>query len=85
MLRPGESQRLAKRTAPVVFHVIEGAGAMAVQGHPSTDGSPLAFVEQDTLCAPGYNPITLTNSSATEPLFLMMADESPLHEYLGIF
>ncbi len=85
MLRPGETQTLPKRTTPVIFHVLEGAGTMAVEGHPSTDGTPQGFVEKDTLSAPGYTDITLTNLSSSEPLFLMTADESPLHEYLGIF
>ena len=85
MLRPGETQMLTKRTTPVIFHVLEGAGTMAVEGHPSTDGTPQGFVEKDTLSAPGYTDITLTNLSSSEPLFLMTADESPLHEYLGIF
>jgi gentisate 1,2-dioxygenase len=85
MLRPGETQTLPKRTTPVIFHVLEGEGSMAVEGHPSTDGTPQEFVEKDTLSAPGYTDITLTNLSSSEPLFLMTADESPLHEYLGIF
>ena len=85
MLRPGETQTLPKRTTPVIFHVLEGQGSMAVEGHPSTDGAPQEFVEKDTLSAPGYTDITLTNLSSSEPLFIMTADESPLHEYLGIF
>ena len=85
MLRPGETQTLPKRTTPVIFHVLEGTGTMAVAGHPSTDGTPQGFVEKDTLSAPGYTDITLTNLSSSEPLFIMTADESPLHEYLGIF
>ncbi len=85
MLRPGESQALPKQTSPIIFHVIEGEGRMCVEGHPSTDGSPVSFVERDTLSAPGYARITLTNNSATAPLFLMTADECPLHEYLGIY
>jgi gentisate 1,2-dioxygenase len=85
MLRPGETQTLPKRTTPVIFHVLEGVGTMAVAGHPSTDGAPQGFIEKDTLSAPGYTDITLTNLSSSEPLFIMTADESPLHEYLGIF
>jgi gentisate 1,2-dioxygenase len=85
MLRPGETQTLPKRTTPVIFHVLEGEGSMAVEGHPSSDGDPQGFVEKDTLSAPGYTDITLKNLSSSEPLFIMTADESPLHEYLGIF
>lgn len=85
MLRPGETQTLPKRTTPIIFHVIEGAGSMTVSGHPSSNGEPLNFVEKDTMSAPGYSDISFTNASKTEPLFLMTADEAPLHQYLGIF
>ncbi|WP_369856570.1 cupin domain-containing protein [Candidatus Thalassolituus haligoni] len=85
MLRPGETITLPKRTTPVVFHVVEGAGQMSVVGHASAGAEPLDFINKDTLCAPGYTDITLTNRSATEPAFLISADESPLHQYLGIF
>ncbi len=85
MLRPGETVKLPKRTTPVVFHIIEGAGSMTVEGHPSSSGEPLVFVEKDTLAAPGYTDITLSNASGSEPLFIMTADEEPLHQYLGIF
>jgi gentisate 1,2-dioxygenase len=29
--------------------------------------------------------VTLTNASATEPAFLFLADESPLHRKLGVY
>lgn len=85
MLRPGDKQKLPKRTTPVIFHIIEGEGSLAVLGHSSTDGSPIPFSSKDTLSAPGYTNITLTNTSKTEPVFLITADEEPLHQYLGIF
>jgi gentisate 1,2-dioxygenase len=85
MLRPGETLKLPKRTCPVVFHAVEGAGQMTVEGHPAASVEPLNWVARDTLCAPGYTDITLTNVSATEPAFLISADEAPLHRYLGIF
>ena len=80
MLRPGETISLAKRTFPRALHVVEGEGTLQVD-----DGDRLSFVEKDTLSAPGYSDITLSNSAKSEPLFLITADESPLHQYLGIY
>ena len=73
------------QTSPIIFHVTEGGGRMCIEGYPSTDGSPVSFVGREALSAPGYTQITLTNNSATAPLFSMKADEYPLHEYLGIY
>ena len=39
----------------------------------------------DTCAAPGYTAVTLQNRSATEPAFLFVADESPLHRKLGVY
>lgn len=80
MLRPGESIRLPKRTTACVFHVVEGEGAISVDG-----ADELSWVEKDTLSAPGYTEITLTNRSSDQPAFLITADEGPLHQYLGIY
>ncbi len=85
MLRPGEKQKLPKMTSAKVFHVIEGAGSIMIEGHPTEIDSPLNFVERDTLSAPGYTSITITNMGEHKPLFLLTADEQPLHHYLGIF
>ena len=43
------------------------------------------LVEADTCCAPGYTAVTLKNRSATEPAFLFVADEAPLHRKLGVY
>ena len=43
------------------------------------------LTEADTCCTPGYEAVTLTNRSTTEPAFLFVADESPLHRKLGVY
>jgi gentisate 1,2-dioxygenase len=85
MLRPGQTLRLPARSPACVFHQIEGSAEVAV-AH-GQDGGHQAFTlaGADTCCAPGYTPITLRNTSATEPAFLFVADESPLHRKLGVY
>jgi gentisate 1,2-dioxygenase len=39
----------------------------------------------DTCCAPGYTPVTLRNTSASDAAFLFIADEAPLHKKLGVY
>ena len=79
MLRPGQTLNLPARSPASVFHVIEG-GAVA-----QIDGQRFNLAEADTCCAPGYTPITLGNSSSTQPAFLFIADETPLHRKLGVY
>lgn len=79
MLRPGAAVELPERTTPCVFHVIEGAGSLTVDG-----GTQTPWQDKDTFCTPGYSRIRLENRGGT-PAFLLTADESPLHEYLRIF
>ena len=79
MLRPGEALRLPMRSPASVFHLIEGAAVAAIADRRF----PLA--EADTCCAPGFTPVTLENSSTTEPAFLFIADEAPLHRKLGLY
>jgi gentisate 1,2-dioxygenase len=78
MLRPGESLQLPARSPACVFHVIEGGMSAAIASNTFTLG------EADTCCAPGYTPVTLTNLSE-QPTFVFMADESPLHQKLGVY
>lgn len=80
MLLPGENVSLTKRTYPRALHAVEGSGTLQVG-----DNTALSFVEKDTLSAPGYSDIKLSNTSNSDPLFLITADESPLHQYLGIY
>ncbi len=80
MLRPGETISLPRRTTACVFHAVEGAGQLQVD-----DGDEVSWQARDTLTAPGYTEIRLSNDSKTDPAFLITADEAPLHRYLGIF
>ena len=79
MLRPGQSLQLPVRSPACVFHLIEGA----VEAHIADEAFSLA--EADTCCAPGYTAVTLRNLQADAPSFLFMADESPLHQKLGVY
>jgi gentisate 1,2-dioxygenase len=78
MLRPGEAQTLRRLSAARVFHVIEG------DGQADVDGTPITFAAADTFCAPGLAAIRLANASSKAPLFLICADESPIHRKLGV-
>jgi gentisate 1,2-dioxygenase len=79
MLRPGQTATLPASSPAKVLHAIDGAASVAVGG--------VGFDLQtaDTCCAPGYTAVSLANASKTEPAFLFMADETPLHEKLGVF
>jgi gentisate 1,2-dioxygenase len=79
MLRPGEKRNLATRSPAQVFHAIEGRGRLRI-GETSFD-----WTERDTLCAPGYLPVAIENASSTEPVFVIVADESPVHKAFGVY
>lgn len=79
MLRPGETLRLPARSPAMVFHLIEGGAGVDI------GGTAFALAPADTCCAPGYTPVTLANRSASEPAFIFIADETPLHKKLGVF
>jgi gentisate 1,2-dioxygenase len=79
MLRPGQTLALPVRSPALVLHVIEGGAEVMV------DTQTFTLVEADTCCAPGYTPVTLRNLSAREPAFVFIADETPLHQKLGVF
>ena len=79
MLRPGQTLRLPVRSPALVLHLIEGGCTVQVADtHFTLDPA-------DTCCAPGYTAVTLANRSASEPAFLFMADETPLHTKLGVY
>jgi gentisate 1,2-dioxygenase len=80
MLRPGQVLRLPARSPAVVFHTIEGGVGLDTQ-----DGARFTLGTADTACVPGYTGVTLANASTTQPAFLFMADESPLHRKLGVY
>jgi gentisate 1,2-dioxygenase len=79
MLRPGQVLELPVRSPASVFHVIEGGVTVRVEDQR------FHLAEADTCCAPGYSAVTLANASATAPTFLFIADETPLHQKLGVF
>ena len=79
MLRPGQLLKLPVRSPAMVFHLIEGAADVTVEGER------FELDEADTCCAPGYSEVTLANRSASAPAFFFIADESPLHRKLGVF
>jgi gentisate 1,2-dioxygenase len=78
MLRPGQLLALPARSPAAVFHCIEGALQVAA------DEARFVLAEADTCCVPGYTPVTLGNPSATAPAFVFIADETPLHQKLGV-
>ncbi|MDH5540247.1 MAG: cupin domain-containing protein, partial [Rhizobacter sp.] len=79
MLRPGQTLKLPARSPAMVFHLIEGGATVQVEDQRFT------LAEADTCCAPGYTAVTLANTSKTQPAFVFIADETPLHQKLGVF
>jgi gentisate 1,2-dioxygenase len=79
MLRPGQTLRLPARSPAQVLHQIEGQVAVSVEDQSFT------LVEADTCVVPGYTAATLKNGADTEPAFIFIADESPLHRKLGVY
>ena len=84
MLRPGQTLNLPVRSPACIFHIIEGAASVIVD-EQRVDPQRFDLVEADTCCAPGYTPVTLRNASASAPAFVFIADETPLHQKLGVF
>lgn len=83
MLRAGQTLQWPVRSPAMVFHVIEGSLRLEVQ--TPAGGEHFTLTAADTCCAPGYTPITLHNPSATDPAFVFLADETPLHQKLGVY
>ena len=79
MLRPCQTLRLPARSPASVFHVIEGAATLQMEAQRFT------LAAADTACAPGYTAVTLKNASATTPTFVFIADETPLHQKMGVY
>jgi gentisate 1,2-dioxygenase len=79
MLRPGQALTLPARSPAAIFHLIEGAAEVQVMDQR------FPLVAADTCCAPGYEPVSLRNRSVSEPAFVFMADEAPLHRKLGLY
>jgi len=79
MLRPGEELALARRSASMVLHAVEGEGRWAA------DGLEHAWQEADTLAVPTWAEVRLANASRTAPAFLFVVDDAPLQRKLGIY
>lgn len=79
MLRPGEEICLPRRSASVVFHVVEGRGEAQI------DGTDIKWTEADTFAAPTHAKIWLRNSVDTAPTFLFSVDDAPMQRSLGIY
>ena len=79
MLRPGQTLKLPVRSPAIVFHVIEGGATVQVEDQH------FELAAADTCCAPGYTAVCLRNASPDTPVFLFIADETPLHRKLGVF
>ena len=79
MLRPGQTLQLPARSPATVFHAIEGGACVQVEEQR------FRLVVADTCCAPGYTAATLSNTSASAPALLFIADEAPLHRKLGLY
>lgn len=79
MLRPGERLALPARSSAMVFHQIEGAADVSLEGHQ------FCLSDADTCCIPGYTPVTLSNRSADLPAFVFIADDAPLQKKLGVY
>ncbi len=79
MLRPGEERNLGVRSPAQVFHAIEGSGRLRI-GEAS-----FGWNERDTLCAPGFVTVAIDNASSSEPAFVIVADESPVHRAFGLY
>ena len=79
LLRPGQRLQLPIRSPAMVFHLIEGAVELQIENDHFT------LAKADTCCSLGYTAVTLVNRSASEPAFVFIADETPLHKKLGVF
>ncbi len=79
MLRPAQTLSLPVRSPAMVFHAIEGGFSLRV------DDTAFHVAEADTACAPGYAKVALRNASDETPAFVFVADETPLHEKLGVY
>ena len=78
MVRPGETVVLKRMSAARMVHAVEGRGEAAV------DATTVAFDTADTFCVPGLASLAIANRSSQAPLFLISADESPVHRKLGV-
>ncbi len=79
MLRPGETRTLRRASPACVYHVVDG------QGEAEVNGVAMQLEPADTCCAPSFASVRIANRSGKAPLFVITADESPVHRKLGVF
>jgi len=85
MLRPGQTLSLPVRSPAMVFHVIGGEVQVVVGEGEGEESQRFGLAEADTCCTPGYTPVCLRNGSTSDAAFVFIADETPLHQKLGVF
>jgi gentisate 1,2-dioxygenase len=78
-LRPGEHIHFPKRSASAVLHIVEGGGAVTI------DGIVHAFEEADVLAVPTHSSVAVCNTSSSSSVYLIVVDDAPLHRKLGIY
>lgn len=78
-LRPGERTRRERRTASVVYHVIEGRGATVV------GETRLGWEPGDTFVAPPWHWVAHENADANAPACLVSFDDEPALAALGLY
>ena len=78
-LRPGERTRRERRTASVVYHVIEGRGESVV------GETRLGWERGDTFVAPPWHWVTHGNGDRGAPACLFSFDDEPAVQALGLY
>jgi gentisate 1,2-dioxygenase len=78
-LRPGEELRLPRHSASSVLNVVEGGGAVEI------DGESFHFEKWDTLAVPTHAEVKLQNASTQKPAYLFVVDDSPMQKKLGFY
>jgi gentisate 1,2-dioxygenase len=78
MVRPGETMTLRRLSAARMFHAVEGRGDARI------GELTVPFDTADTFCVPGLAALSITNNATERPLFLVSADETPVHRKLGV-
>ncbi|MBI1735123.1 MAG: cupin domain-containing protein [Candidatus Rokubacteria bacterium] len=78
-LRPGERTRRERRTASVVYHVIEGRGESVV------GETRLGWERGDTFVAPPWHWVTHVNGDRGAPACLFSFDDEPAVRALGLY
>lgn len=78
-LRPGETLALPRHSASSVFHAVEGAGTVEI------DGSSLGFQQFDTIAVPTHAKVRIENASTEKSAYLFVVDDAPMQKKLGFY